>query len=118
MSESPASPLVSRGNLLDATPAQATQLAEFGARTFYEAFAAENTPEDMRRHLQSAWNPRRQLAEIQDPRIDTLLLVEDAGPWMAFAQLRTGETSEGVPAEGSIELWRFYVDRPWQGRST
>ena len=24
--------------------------------------------------------------------------------------------SDGVPREGSIELWRFYVDRPWHGK--
>jgi diamine N-acetyltransferase len=116
VSQAPLNRPVPMYRLLDATPAQAAQLAEFGARTFYEAFAADNSPEDMRRHLESAWSPARQLAEIQDPRIDTLLLVDEADCWMAFAQLRDGSLSEGIPAEGSIELWRFYVDQPWQGR--
>ena len=40
-----------------AASADAAALAEFGARTFYETFAADNTAEDMRLHLASAWSP-------------------------------------------------------------
>jgi GNAT superfamily N-acetyltransferase len=102
--------------LYDATPAHAAQLAEFGARTFRESFAADNTDEDMQLHLQSAWAPEKQLAEIQDPDIDTLIYADGTGRWLGFAQLRAGKVSEGVPREGSIELWRFYVDKPFHGQ--
>jgi GNAT superfamily N-acetyltransferase len=102
--------------LHDATEEQAGQFAQFGARTFYEAFSADNTPEDMRQHLESAWSPEKQLAEIRNPDIDTLILADDGGRWLGFSQLRAGSTSEGVPRDGSIELWRFYVDRPWHGK--
>jgi diamine N-acetyltransferase len=98
----------------DAQPGHAPQLAQFGARMFYQSFAADNTAEDMQRHLESAWSPEKQLCEIQDPDIDTLILAAD-GHWQAFAQLRAGKVSEGVPRQGSIELWRFYVDRLWHG---
>lgn len=94
--------------------ADAALLAEFGARTFLESFAADNTPEDMQRHLASAWSADRQRSEIEDPDFDTLLLVDRTG-WMAFAQLRAHRVAGGVPATGSIELWRFYVDKPWHG---
>ncbi len=50
-----------------ATSDDAAALAEFGARTFYEAFAADNTAEDMTKHLASAWGPDLQRAEIADP---------------------------------------------------
>jgi diamine N-acetyltransferase len=102
--------------LFNASPANAAQLAEFGARTFAESFAADNTEEDMRLHLQSAWSPEKQLAEIQDPDIDTLIYADGSGRWLGFAQLRTGKLSDGVPPQGSIELWRFYVDKPFHGR--
>jgi GNAT superfamily N-acetyltransferase len=102
--------------LFDAAPAHAAQLAEFGARTFFESFAADNTPEDMRQHLASAWSLEKQLAEIQNPHIDTLIHADGAGRWLGFAQLRANTVSDGVPAEGSIELWRFYVDKPFQGQ--
>ena len=66
----------------------AAALAEFGARTFYETFAADNTAEDMRLHLASAWSPQLQRAEIADPALDTLLACADDGALAAFAQLR------------------------------
>ena len=102
--------------LHDATPADAAALAEFGARTFHDTFAADNTVEDMRQHLESAWGPAKQLQEIQSPEMDTLILRNDAGEWLGFAQLRAGTVSDGVPREGSIELYRFYVDSRWHGQ--
>ena len=100
----------------DATDADAAQLAEFGARTFYESFAADNTPDDMQRHLASAFSPERQLAEIRHPDLDTLIVVAPGERWAGFAQLRAGKLSEGVPEHGSLELWRFYVDKAWHGQ--
>jgi GNAT superfamily N-acetyltransferase len=102
--------------LRDAAATDAVQLAEFGARTFYESFAADNTAEDMRRHLESAFSPQLQLEEIRHPDIDTLIVSDESGRWAGFAQLRAGKVSEGVPAQGSIELWRFYVDKLWHGQ--
>jgi len=102
--------------LHDAVPADATALAAFAARTFFESFAADNTSEDMHRHLESAFSPDQQLREIEDPNTDTLILTDGNGRWIGFAQLRACGVSEGVPQQGSIELWRFYVDKSWHGQ--
>lgn len=102
--------------LQDAVEGDAARLAEFGARTFHDAFAADNTVEDMRQHLESAFSPGLQLAEIRDPGIDTLIATDESGSWVGFAQLRADKVTDGVPAQGSIELWRFYVDRLWHGQ--
>jgi len=104
------------GVIRNATEADAAQLAEFGARTFSESFGADNTPEDMRSHLDSAFSPQKQLAEIRNPDMETLIVVAPAGGWAGFAQLRAGKRSAGVPEQGSIELWRFYVDKAWHGQ--
>jgi ribosomal protein S18 acetylase RimI-like enzyme len=103
-----------RPELRDARPEDAALLAEFGARTFYETFAAENSDDDMHAHLASSFTPARQLCEIEDPERDTLILAIGV-QWVGFAQLRIGHVSEGVPKDDSIELWRFYIDRPWHG---
>lgn len=105
-----------RLSLRDVTLDEAGPLAEFGARTFYESFADGNTADDMRKHLESAWNLDRQRAELGDPHIDTMVITDEAGRWLGFVQLRANKVSEGVPAQGSIELWRFYVDRAFHGR--
>jgi diamine N-acetyltransferase len=94
----------------------APALAELAARSFFEAFAADNHPDDMRAHLENSYSPARQLREIQDPSIDTLIVRTGRGALAAYAQVRAGHVSDGVPAEGSIELWRFYVDKPWHGQ--
>ncbi len=52
----------------------------------------------------------------QNPDIDTLHHADGSGRWLGFAQLRAGKVSDGVPREGSIELWRFYVDKPFHGQ--
>jgi ribosomal protein S18 acetylase RimI-like enzyme len=100
----------------DATAEDAPLLAALAARTFFEAFAADNDPQDMRRHLEKSYTAELHLVEIRNPAIDTLLMRIGGGAPVAYAQLRAGLVSDGVPAAGSIELWRFYVDRPWHGR--
>ncbi len=99
-----------------ATTSDAAALAEFGARTFFETFAADNTTEDMNQHLASAWNPSLQLAEIQDPQLDTLLAVDGEGRLAGFAQVCAGPAPDCVQGDRTIELKRFYIDKPWQGR--
>jgi ribosomal protein S18 acetylase RimI-like enzyme len=98
------------------TPDDAAALAEFGARTFRETFAADNTPGDMAKHLASAWSPALQEAELRDPLIETLLAVDPGGALAGFAQLRADYAPSCVPTRRAIEIKRFYVDRPWKGR--
>ena len=57
----------------------------------------------------------RQHAEIIDPAIDVLLAEAD-GQLIGFAQVREAPPPPCVQATAPLELWRFYVDRPWQGR--
>jgi ribosomal protein S18 acetylase RimI-like enzyme len=106
----------SEWTITPATDADASTLADIGARTFYESFVADNTVEDMRRHLESQFSPAIQLGELRNDAIDTLLVRDAAGKAIAFAQVRAGKITDGVPATGSIELWRFYVDKAWHGR--
>lgn len=99
-----------------AVPGDAEELSGLAARTFRDTFAADNRPEDLAAHLSRAFGPDRQLAEIADPGIRTLVAADPGGALIAFAQLRTGTPPACVVSEGPIELWRFYVDRDWHGR--
>jgi ribosomal protein S18 acetylase RimI-like enzyme len=98
-----------------ATAGDAEALAEFGARTFAETFGPENTAEDMRLHLASAWGPDLQRAEILDPQLDTLLVRVD-GVLAGFAQLHAGKAPACAATDQPVELVRFYIDKPWQGQ--
>lgn len=93
-----------------AIPSDAAALAELGARTFFDTFAAQNSAEDMEAYLARTYGEAQQRREIGDPAIATLV-VDDGGALVAFAQLR-GSDSE----YGDVELARLYVDRGQHGR--
>lgn len=97
------------------TPADAAALAAFAARTFEETFGPDNHPEHMAEHLATAYGEPQQLGELSDPAMRTLL-IESAGAIAAFAQVRRHPPPPCVTTPAPVELYRFYVDRPWQGR--
>ena len=102
-------------SIREATAADAPSLAAFAERTFRDAFAADNTPEDMDAHVSANYSAERQRAEIEDPTRVTLVGERD-GALAAYAQLRSGVAPDCVGGPAPIELLRFYVDRPWHGR--
>ena len=104
------SPAIRRGLATDAA-----DLAELAARTFREAFGAENRPEDLELHLASAYGHSQQGRELADPNITTLV-VESDGQLVGYAQLRAGPVPECVTAPLPLEVWRFYVAQRWHGQ--
>ena len=101
--------LVRRGK-----PEEAGELSAFAARVFREAFAAQNRAADLELYIGKAYGSGQQLAELTDPEVTTLM-AEVEGKLAGFAQLRPGKTPGCVTGPSPIELWRFYVDRPYQG---
>jgi ribosomal protein S18 acetylase RimI-like enzyme len=97
------------------TTTDAAALARFAAATFQDAFGSDNRPEDMALHLERSYGLRQQTAELRDPAITTLFAVAD-DQLAGYAQVRPGTPPPSVVAAGSLELWRFYVDRPWHGK--
>ncbi|MBA3258735.1 MAG: GNAT family N-acetyltransferase [Gemmatimonadales bacterium] len=95
--------------------ADAALLAELGARTFHETFGAHNRAEDMALYLGRSYGVAQQSVELADPSMATLLAELD-GQVAGYAQLRSGPPPACVEGPAPLELWRFYVDRPWQGR--
>jgi ribosomal protein S18 acetylase RimI-like enzyme len=92
-------------------------LAELGARTFSETFAADkrNRPEDIAAYLASSFGQGQQGAELSDSR-STFLIAEVDGVAVGYAKLRTGRAPRGVTGEKPTELVRLYVSQEWHGR--
>jgi GNAT superfamily N-acetyltransferase len=90
-------------------------LSDFGARTFADTFAADNTPEDMAAYIAASFGVAQQRAELGDPNVWTLLAEAD-GVLAAYAQLRRGPAPPCVTGPGPMELVRFYVDKSWHGK--
>lgn len=94
---------------------EAPALADLAARTFRDAFGADNRPADLALHLATAYGTVQQSAELADSDIITLV-AEDDGLLVAFAQLRRGQPPACVRGVAPIELWRFYLSAAWHGR--
>jgi diamine N-acetyltransferase len=105
------SPLIRR-----ATIADAGLLAELGARTFSDTFAADNKPEDMRAYLSSSFSPAKQTEELLDP-LSVFLIAEIDKRAIGYAGLHGGRVPHCVNKASPIELTRIYVDKDWLGRA-
>lgn len=98
-----------------AVASDAAALAAFAARLFAETFGPDNRPEDLAAHLAESYGDAQQAREIADPAYITLLLDGTHG-LAGFAQVRRSAPPPCVPPDVPVELYRFYVDRPWHGR--
>lgn len=94
--------------------ADAEALARFAARTFAETFGPDNRPEDIAAHLTGSYGPTQQGRELADPDYVTLL-AEGSDGIAGYAQLHRGNPPPCVAADAPVELYRFYLDRRWQG---
>ena len=70
-------------------------LADLGARTFSETFAADNTAEDMAAYLASSFNIAQQTDELADPAA-TFLIAEVGGVAAGYAKLHPGKPPEEI----------------------
>ena len=103
-------PVIRRAGIADAA-----LLAELGARTFVETFAADNRPEDIAAYLATAFGPEQQADELTDSH-STFLIAEVDGVAAGYAKIHPGRTPESVTGERPIELVRLYVSQMWLGR--
>src|ERR1041385_9058472 len=97
-----------------ATVDDASLLADLGARTFYETFVADNTPEDMAAYLAASFSPTLQAREITDPNT-SLLVAEINGIAAGYAKLELSVAPNCVTGPHPIELSRLYVLREFIG---
>ena len=106
---------MSAWTIRSAVESDAAALSELAERTFRDAFAAVNTPEDMDLHCSRFYAPAVQAAEIRNPAIRTFVAESD-GSLIAYAQLRLDDTRPPcVAVSSAVELRRIYVDRRWHG---
>jgi diamine N-acetyltransferase len=96
-------------------PEDANALSVFAARTFHDAFAADNDPGDMAAYMTLAFSPQAQARELADPE-NSYLIAESGDTIVGYVLIKRGDdTPECVPVRPSAEISRFYVDWPWHG---
>ncbi len=95
--------------------ADAAALSEFAARSFADAFAADNNPDDLQAHLTASFGVPQQTRELEDPGVVTLI-AQSTGNLIAYAQVRAMRSPDCVTKVNAVEVHRFYVDRSAHGR--
>ena len=98
-----------------ASVGDAPSLAALGERLFEQTFGADNSVEDMRQYVSTAFTPARQRDELADPdRAAWIAETDDREP-VGFALIRRRSVGDGVVASLPVEIERIYVERSLHG---
>jgi diamine N-acetyltransferase len=102
-------------NIRYGTKDDAQMLSELGAKTFYDTFAAENTPENMKAYMGKSFSPEIQLHELSQPDV-IFLIAESEGVPIGYAQLVINSQDEAIRARKPMELRRIYTLQEYLGK--
>lgn len=93
----------------------AVLLSELGARAFSQAFAADNTPEDMASYLAGAFYPAKQAEELA--RTGSMFyILECDGVVAGYAHIQENRPPTCITGIKPVELSRFYLLQDWIGK--
>lgn len=96
------------------TAADALCLGVLAMQVFLDTYAPEGIRPDLAREALSGHSPEAFSRRLADPAI-TFLLAERDGHLVAFAEVATGRPCPAESFDGTVELVRLYVQRPFRG---
>lgn len=101
-------------NVRYGTMDDAALLAALGAKTFYDTFAKDNTPENIDSYLRKSFSRDIQIQELSDPNI-IFLIAESAGIPVGYTQLLLNSSDESIKGYKPLEIRRIYTSRDYLG---
>lgn len=93
----------------------AKMLSELGARTFYDTFAKDNSPENIEAYLNASFSPDIQFAELSNPE-NIFLIAESENMPIGYAQLIMNSRDASINKTSPLEIRRIYAAREYQGQ--
>ena len=99
-----------------ADTSDAATLSRLATRLFAETFGPDNSVEDMRDYLASAFNPEAQAAELAEQARVVWIAEDERDTPVGYATLLRDSTGTGVTGERPAEIERIYVDRSLHGQ--
>ena len=89
----------------------AESLAAFAARTFTDTYEKDNVPADVESYIRKSFDADRLGNELANPdNLFLLAFLEESGPPLGYAKLRTGTMDPSIKGPHPVELERLYVD--------
>lgn len=98
-----------------ATPADAALVADISRQTFYDTFAADNTPENMAKFLNEQFTKGKLMLEVGSPE-NIFLLAYDHHNLAGYVKLREGRKLPTLQGVSSLEIARLYVVKEYIGK--
>jgi diamine N-acetyltransferase len=93
----------------------AKMLSELGARTFYDTFAKDNTPENMDAYLKQSFSLETQYRELSEPDVVFLIAEFEDAP-AGYAQLILNSRDEAIKGMKPLEIRRIYAAKDYLGK--
>jgi len=93
----------------------AALVADMSRRTFYDSFAAQNTPEDIARYMDQQFTRESLMAEVGMPDNIFLLAYLDGQP-VGYARLLEHDPPPGIGEGPGIEIVRIYAEQSVIGK--
>jgi len=97
------------------TIVDATMLSELGAKTFYDTYASDNTPENIDAYIRKSFSTEIQIDELSDPNIIFLIAELENEP-VGYAKLKLDSKDESITGTKPIEIERIYSLQQYIGK--
>ena len=98
------------------TTADAARYSAFAERLFRETYAEGYDPEDVEDYVSHSFSEAQQIAELNEPGGRVLAIEDPQHGLLGYAHLRQTPAPPALDGRFSVEISRFYVDKPWHGR--
>ena len=92
------------------------ELRALSIRTYYETFAALNTPEDMEEYLSRAFDREKLQRELENKNSMFFFLYSD-DKLAGYLKVNEAQSQTDVNDADSLEIERIYVSSEFQGKS-
>ena len=98
-----------------ATLADAPALRDFSERMFVTTYGQFNTPENLAMYVGKAFQIQQYLDDLSQANV-MFIIAEENNKILAYCKLNIGKPLETNLSKKAIEISRFYVDVPFQGK--
>lgn len=89
-------------------------LREIGKHTFIEAFASQNTEQNMHNYLQYAFSKEKLTAELYDPNTE-FYVAQKNNHWVGYLKINFGVSKTKTLGTNTLEIERIYVIKAFHG---
>lgn len=96
--------------------AQLPALKALSRQTFSDAFAKDNTPEDMQAYLNTAFNDEQLSAELSNPQSEFYFAKSDEKTLLGYLKINFGAAQTDLKNEEAMEVERIYVLEAFHGQ--